>query len=328
MRLYHVGDRGEPVRDVQNRLSNLGFSIGEDTRGIFSEGTMLAISDFQEVRGLPVDGIVGPDTWRALVDAGYRLGDRMLYHRVPMMRGDDVSELQARLNSLGFDTGKVDGIFGPDTLSGLIDFQQNRGLAEDGLAGPVIAGELRLVDTTAHKHGREAVRERQWLSALPASVAGQRIYLDAECRTEDEAVETWIAATEAAQAIRLLSGVPLLSRSVDTSPPSSVRAQRANRMNVDLVVGFFVPADGVEGVFYFESAHSRSEAGMEMAQILADRLGVPASGRTLPLLKETRSPAAVVALRSMSRRVGRITSNAVAAIYETRRDDQESGSNR
>lgn len=328
MRLYHVGDRGEPVRDVQNRLSNLGFSIGGDTRGVFGDGTKLAISDFQQARGLPVDGIVGSDTWRALVDAGYRLGDRMLYHRVPMMRGDDVAELQARLNSLGFDTGKVDGIFGPDTLSGLIDFQQNRGLAEDGLAGPVIAGELRLVDTTAHKHGREAVRERQWLSALPASVAGQRIYLDAECRTDEEAVETWTAATEAAQAIRLLSGVPLLSRSVDTSPPSSVRAQRANRMNVDLVIGFFVPGDGVEGVFYFESAHSRSEAGMEMAQLLADRLGIPASGRTLPLLKETRSPAVVVALRSMSRRVGRITSNAVAAIYETRRDDQDSGSNK
>ncbi len=328
MRLYHVGDRGEPVRDVQNRLSNLGFSIGGDTRGVFGDGTMLAISDFQQARGLPVDGIVGSDTWRALVDAGYRLGDRMLYHRVPMMRGDDVAELQARLNSLGFDTGKVDGIFGPDTLSGLIDFQQNRGLAEDGLAGPVIAGELRLVDTTARKHGREAVRERQWLSALPASVAGQRIYLDAECRTDEEAVETWTAATEAAQAIRLLSGVPLLSRSVDTSPPSSVRAQRANRLNVDLVIGFLVPGDGVEGVFYFESAHSRSEAGMEMAQLLADRLGIPASGRTLPLLKETRSPAVVVALRSMSRRVGRITSNAVAAIYETRRDDQDSGSNK
>ena len=328
MRLYHLGDRGEPVRDVQNRLSNLGFSIGDDTRGVFDEGTMRAISQFQEVRGLPVDGIVGPDTWRALVDASYRLGDRMLYHRVPMMRGDDVAELQARLNSLGFDTGKVDGNFGPDTLKGLIDFQQNRGLAEDGLAGPVIAGELRLVDTTAHKHGREAVRERQWLSALPSSIAGQRIYLDAECRTPQEASETWIAATEAAQAIRLLSGEPVLSRSIDTTPPSSVRAQRANRMNVDLVVGFFVPADGIEGVFYFESAHSRSEAGMEVAQLLADRLGVPAQGRTLPLLKETRSPAAIVALRSMSRRVGRITSNAVAAIYETTREDQDSGSNR
>ena len=328
MRLYHLGDRGEPVRDVQNRLANLGFSAGGDTRGVFGDGTVQAISEFQQVRGLPVDGIVGPDTWRALVDAGYRLGDRTLYHRVPMMRGDDVSELQARLNSLGFDTGKVDGIFGPDTLSGLLDFQQNRGLAEDGLSGPLIASELRLVDTTAHKHGREAVRERQWLSALPSSIAGQRIYLDAECRTPEEGSETWIAASEASQAIRLLSGIPLLSRSIDTTPPSSVRAQRANRSNVDLVVGFFVPADGVEGVFYFESAHSRSEAGMQMAQLLADRLDIPAAGRTLPLLKETRSPAVVVALRSMSRRVGRITSNAVAALYEIKRGDQESGSNR
>ena len=64
------------------------------------------------------------------------------------------------------------------------------------------------------------------------------------------------------------------------------------------------------------------------SELLADRLDIPAAGRTLPLLKETRSPAVVVALRSMSRRVGRITSNAVAALYEIKRGDQDSGSNR
>lgn len=328
MRLYHLGDRGEPVRDVQNRLSALGFTIGDDPKGIFADGTQRAISEFQAVRGLPVDGIVGPDTWRALVDAGYRLGDRLLYHRVPMMRGDDVAELQARLNSLGFDTGKVDGIFGPDTLAGLLDFQQNRELAEDGIAGQIVAGELRLVDTTAHKHGREAVRERQWLVSLPDSISGQRIYIDPECRTADESEETWLSASEMSNAIRLLGGVPILSRSIDTTPPARLRAQHANRMNVDLVAGFFVPADGIEGIFYFESAHSRSEAGMVMAEVLADRLGVPASGSTMPMLKETRSPAVVVALRSMSRRVGRITAHAVATLYEVTRDRQESGSNR
>ena len=40
---------------------------------------------------------------------------RMLYHRVPMMRGDDVAELQRQLNALGFDAGTIDGIFGPGT---------------------------------------------------------------------------------------------------------------------------------------------------------------------------------------------------------------------
>jgi N-acetylmuramoyl-L-alanine amidase len=218
VRLYHKGDRGEPVRDVQDRLSALGFDLTSDQPGLFSDGTHRAISDFQAERWLPVDGIVGPDTWRSLVDAGFRLGDRMLYHRVPMMRGDDVSELQARLNSLGFDTNKVDGIFGPSTLGGVLDFQHNRGLAEDGIAGDIVASELRLVKRATQKPGREAVREREWLQSLPESVAGQRIYIDPECRTLTEAETTWKAATAAGAALQLLGGHPIISRSVDTTP--------------------------------------------------------------------------------------------------------------
>lgn len=316
MRLYHYGDRGEPVLDVQGRLSALGYQVTGDEAGLFGDATKQAVSDFQQGRGLPVDGIVGPETWRALVDAGYRLGDRVLYRRIPMMRGDDVAELQARLNSLGFDTGKVDGVFGPDTLRGVLDFQHNRGLAEDGLAGEIVARELRLVDLAARKHGREAVREREWLLGLPESIAGQSVYIDAECRTSKEGDATWRAAVEASLSIQALGGVPTLSRSVDTSPPERLRAQRANRANVDMVVGFQIPTDGVEGILYFQSEHSRSEAGLTIATILADRVGVPALGRSIPMLKETRSPAVVVALRSINRRVGRVVAHAVASIYE------------
>ena len=34
----------------------------------------------------------------------------------PNLRGEDVAELQRILARLGFDCGRVDGIFGPDTL--------------------------------------------------------------------------------------------------------------------------------------------------------------------------------------------------------------------
>lgn len=327
MRLYHKGDRGEPVLDVQSRLSALGFAVGDDARGTFGEGTEQAVSAFQAARSLPVDGVVGPETWRALVDAGYHLGDRMLYHRVPMMRGDDVSDLQARLNSLGFDTGKVDGIFGPDTLDGLLDFQSNRGLAEDGIAGELVASELRLVEFATQKHGREVVRERQWLEALPSTVSGQRIYVDAECRTSDEAAATWRSASATEAAVSLLGGLPVLSRSIDTAPGASLRAQRANRMQADVVIGFFVPQDGEEGVLYFHSEHSSSAAGRFVAGIVADRLGLPVIGSTAPMLKETRAPAALVSLRTMNRRVGTIVGHALASVYETDRT-QDDGSNR
>ncbi len=316
MRHYHKDDRGEPVRDVQERLTALDHSTLPDEPGVFGQGTFDAVSKFQSLRGLPVDGIVGPETWRALVDAGYQLGDRLLYRRVPMMRGDDVSSLQALLNSLGFDTGKVDGVFGSDTLSGLLDFQHNRGLAEDGISGQVVKEELGLMQMATQKQGREAVRERQWLASLPNSIAGQRIYLDPECRDSKEGNEAWAAAIAASAALRLLGASPVISRSIDTDPPAGLRAQRANRMDADVVVGFLLVGNAEEAVYYFESEYSRSEGGLKIAAHLAQRLGVIEQGKTFPMLKETRSPAVIVALRSMNRRTGRVVANSLASMYE------------
>lgn len=49
--------------------------------------------------------------------------------------GDDVIELQARLQYLGFYTGKIDGKFGYGTYWALRNFQQQYGLKVDGVAG-------------------------------------------------------------------------------------------------------------------------------------------------------------------------------------------------
>ena len=305
------------MRDVQDRLSALGHRTDPDEAGVFGDGTFTSVSDFQRDRGLPVDGIVGPETWSALVDAGYSLGDRLLYRRVPMMRGDDVSSLQALLNSLGFDTGKVDGVFGPDTLTGLLDFQHNRELAEDGISGHIVSDELRLIAMATHKHGREEVRERQWLADLPSSIAGQLIYLDPECRDPKEMEESWAAAMAAFSALQLLGASPVISRSIDTQPSARLRAQKSNKLNADVVVGFLRVAKESEGVYYFESPHSRSEGGREIAQLLADRLSIEIQGKTLPMLKETRAPAVIVALRSINRRTGRVVANSLATLYES-----------
>jgi len=79
VRLYRTGDQGEAVRDIQDRLSALGFSSASDRPGVFSHATQTAVQGFQRARGLGADGIVGPDTWRTLVGAGFQLGDRLLY---------------------------------------------------------------------------------------------------------------------------------------------------------------------------------------------------------------------------------------------------------
>lgn len=304
MRLYKIGDQGEPVRDIQGRLSGLGFDLAGDPEGTFDRGTLEAVVAFQRARGLPPDGIVGPDTWRALVGAGYRLGDRLLYRRVPMMRGDDVAELQRRLNALGFDAGKVDGIFGPETLDGLLDFQANRRLPEDGIAGREVAAELELMARATAKPGREGVREHEWLADLPGNLVGQRVYVDAACRTPEEAEASWTAALVFARIIQDLGGNPTLSRSVDTAPPARVRAVRANRLGMDIIVGFGLPGSEDPRVFYFESTLSHSPAGKRLAAAVADCLGLDIAGRTVPLLKDTQAPAVVVATEPLDGTVG------------------------
>ena len=82
-------------------------------------------------------------TWQALVEASWNLGDRTLYLRSPNLRGDDVAQLQRQLGTLGFDPGRVDGIFGPDTAHALAEFQRNVELIADGVCGADSVRALR-----------------------------------------------------------------------------------------------------------------------------------------------------------------------------------------
>jgi N-acetylmuramoyl-L-alanine amidase len=319
MRLYRVGNQGPAVRDIQDRLAALGFEPGADTRGVFDQGTTEAVTAFQRAKGLDVDGIVGPNTWRSLYEAGYRLGDRILLLRRPMMRGEDVAELQSRLNSLGFESGKVDGIFGPDTETAVVDFQHNRRLAEDGKVGPEVVTEVRLVTRGAMREGRQAIREREWLRLLPETVAGARIFLDADCRDPEESIAAWNAATAAALAIQEAGGLPMMSRSNDIQLPERVRARRANRMGSDLIVAFRLNREGEDRVFYFASEHSSSRAGEALAKAIADSAGGRVEGRASAMLKETRAPAAVVAMRSLDEKTGLAVADGLSQFFaETR----------
>ena len=60
------GARGNITRLIQERLNSLGFNCGK-VDGIFGGGTRAAVIAFQRVHGLSADGIVGKNTWRALL---------------------------------------------------------------------------------------------------------------------------------------------------------------------------------------------------------------------------------------------------------------------
>lgn len=309
----HPGATGEAVSDIQDRLAALGFSCEPDAPGHFGAATEEAVRQFQASRHLRTDGRVDDVTWRNLVDAGFRPGDRLLYYRLPMLHGEDVAALQHDLNALGFDAGLVDGIFGADTLRGVLAFQQNRRLPEDGIVGPQFLEELSLMVRATHKAGRHILRERQWLRSLPPALAGQRVYLDPFCRDDHEAALAWETAVAAADLVSQKGGRPLLSRSSDTRPPETLRARHANELAADMVLAFSLPAGDVAGVCYFRSTLSHSEAGEAMAAALAAPLGLLPVGRVAPILQMTRAPSVVVAVPGLGARLGRATVSGLAA---------------
>lgn len=70
--------------------------------------------------------------------------------------GDDVIELQSRLQYLGFYNGKIDGVFGWGTYWALRNFQQDFGLPIDGLAGWDTKNKL----IKASKYNEKFVKEQ------------------------------------------------------------------------------------------------------------------------------------------------------------------------
>lgn len=57
-------------------------------------------------------------------------------------RGSGVKSLQSKLNSLGFNAGVADGIFGTKTRNAVMDFQRKNGLVVDGIVGKATQTKL------------------------------------------------------------------------------------------------------------------------------------------------------------------------------------------
>ncbi len=285
------GARGEAVRDLQARLTGAGHLPAGDDGGEFGVGTEAAVRRFQEARGLRVDGIVGPETWSSLVESGYSLGDRLLYRRRPMLRGDDVAELQLRLNALGFDAGREDGIFGDDTGRALAEFQHAGGLATDGICGSTTIAALERVGSFA-AGSAAGLRERERLRPGAARLEGRRLYVTAS--------PGFVALGEQVTRGLLDAGaVALLDAS---GAGDSLLAEEANRFGADLLVALRSGAEAGARCTYYASPRFSSEVGHDVAASIRSELDgvLPATpeltGRSSGVLRETRMPAVVCEL--------------------------------
>ena len=154
------GDVGPRVQELHRMLKSLDYEIDEQSE-TFSHETESAIKEFQEHRGLDPSGICDQKTWDLLVENSYVLGDRLLYLGRPMLRGEDIAELQRSLGSLGFDAGKVDGILGPDTQKAVELFQRNSGLVVDAIFGPNCMVALRRLGERVGQGSVAVIKEKE-----------------------------------------------------------------------------------------------------------------------------------------------------------------------
>ena len=140
--LLYIGATGNEVAEWQRQLNEVrSDDIVVD--GIYGPITASATKDFQRSAGITVDGIVGPETRGAMRQAdgsgsggaggdGGGGGDGLLRRGD---RGSSVRDIQARLESLNYWVGPVDGIYGTLTRQAVMAFQKVNGIKVDGIVG-------------------------------------------------------------------------------------------------------------------------------------------------------------------------------------------------
>lgn len=343
------GDRGPAVAEIRSKLTTLGLLPGgrgpSDAGGVavdagaavpghadadalaFDAACDRAVRGFQQARGLSVDGVVGPETYRALDEARWQLGDRVLWFRVShLFVGDDVADLQHRLQELGFDPDRCDGIFGRRTERAVREFQRNVGLSGDGTCGPLTLKALARLRRTVVGGRSQLIRETEELYRAGHTLAGKSIVIDPGHGGPDRGGsghgldEASIAEDLAARLegrLAVLGAQAYLTRSADFDLADADRAGFANAAEADVFLSLHVdhsdsPQCSGVASYYFGSygAGGRmtgSTVGARLASLVqreivarTDLLDCRTHAKTWDLLRLTRMPAMRVELGYLS----------------------------
>ncbi|QGQ44360.1 peptidoglycan-binding protein [Metabacillus sediminilitoris] len=126
-----VGDRTlakgmshSDVKELQELLMAKGVYPYHTATGYFGPITEASVKKFQEESRIKIDGIAGPQT----------------FQKVKVLRNGDigkpVANLQSLLKAWGVYSSPVDGIYGNGTRVAVSNFQKQKGLTADGIAGP------------------------------------------------------------------------------------------------------------------------------------------------------------------------------------------------
>lgn len=112
-----LGSQGPFVKKLEMNLNGLAKNYNNFVIDyLFDQKTEDVVKNYQDDIKLPRDGVVGPATWASLIE------------RVKM--------IQAKLNSLGYNSGTPDGWFGTKTTEAVLRFQRDHALVPEGVVNP------------------------------------------------------------------------------------------------------------------------------------------------------------------------------------------------
>ncbi|MCK8613884.1 N-acetylmuramoyl-L-alanine amidase [Gordonia sp. C13] len=317
MPLFRLGDHGSAVAEIRAILVGLGL-LPDRGDPVFDEACDRAIRAFQQQRGLIVDGIVGPATYRVLREASYRLGARVLSYQLsaPMV-GDDVATLQHRLQNLGYYTSLVDGIFGLNTHNAVCLYQSEYGLASDGICGPATLRSLERLGTRVTGGSPYAIRQEEQVRRSGPQLSGKRILIDPGSGglhplstgelAERESDLLWDLGARLEGRMAAAGMQTFLSHDGRGRPGDNERARVANLMDADLMIslrcGHYhnAQANGVASFYFGNNQNSFSTIGRNLAGFIQREIAArtPLADcrtheRTWDVLRLTRMPVALI----------------------------------
>lgn len=268
------------------------------------------IRSFQQDRGLHVTGELNEATIRALNESRWKLGDRSLYlQESPFMRGDDVAALQSRLTEMGFNCGRVDGIFGEATEGAVKEFQKSVGVAVDGKCGPATIIALLRLTKIVSGGAPAALRESALQKNRGPALANKVIVIDPASEDHEKEIVFDIAQRIEGRLLALGASV-FLTRGSQNNPSESERISFTNQRGADLMISLHVDKDsnslarGVATFFYGSDLHGvHSIVGERFASLVqreicarTDFLNCRTHAKTWDSLRLTKAPAVRVDL--------------------------------
>lgn len=115
---FRIGDRGEPVRVLQEQLIQAGYLEGEPN-GYYGPYTADAVRRFQAANYLSASGVAGPTT-RAKLYSSVNTASKSEFNTL---------EIQTRLRERGFYKGKLNGVMASDTKKAIKQAQEFYGIS-------------------------------------------------------------------------------------------------------------------------------------------------------------------------------------------------------